>query len=176
MATHFLEEVEIDNEMKAKVTEHIVMIHMSVQQYSQDFETIYKRKNYSTPKNYLDFIKNYTNFLRDKRKSIDLSVTRLEGGLATLAKAADDTAVLQEELAVQDADIAEKKVVVEEMIANINAKTETANKQEATCSEKKAFLEVQNKEITQKKAEADEELSRAQPIIEKAQLALNDVS
>ena len=77
---------------------------------------------------------------------------------------------------MQDADIAEKKSVVEEMIANINAKTEIANKQEATCSEKKAFLEVQNKEITAKKAEADEELSRAQPIIEKAQLALNDVS
>lgn len=86
--------MEIEKEMKLKVTEHIVMIHISVQQYSQDFESIYKRKNYSTPKNYLDFIKNYTTFLKDKRKGIDSSVTRLEGGLATLAKAADDTAVL----------------------------------------------------------------------------------
>lgn len=58
-------------------------------------------------------------------------MTRLEGGLATLAKAADDTAVLQEELAVQNADIAEKKAVVEEMITDINIKTEIANKQEA---------------------------------------------
>ena len=69
-------------------------------------------------------------------------MTRLEGGLATLAKAADDTAVLQEELAVQNADIAEKKAVVEEMITDINIKTEIANKQEAECSEKKSFLEV----------------------------------
>lgn len=61
---------------------------------------MYKRKNYSTPKNYLDFIQNYMNFLVDKRKELDSSVTRLEGGLATLAKATDDTAVLQEELAV----------------------------------------------------------------------------
>jgi len=88
-------------------------------------------------------------------------VTRLEGGLATLAKAADDTAVLQEELAVQNADIAEKKAVVEEMITDINIKTEIANKQEAECSEKKSFLEVQNVEITKKKGEADAELAQA---------------
>jgi hypothetical protein len=59
---------------------------------------------------------------------LDSSVTRLEGGLATLAKASDDTAVLQEELAVQDADIAEKKTVVEEMIKNILEKSAIAGK------------------------------------------------
>jgi len=96
------------------------------------------------------------NFLKDKRKSIDSSVTRLEGGLATLAKAADDTAVLQEELAVQDADIAEKKAVVEEMIENITQKSAIAMEQKAKAAEKKAFLEVSNADIAIKKADADE--------------------
>jgi len=63
------------------------MIHQSVQKYSHDFETNFKRKNYSTPKNYLDFINNYTSFLKNNRKLIDNLVRRLEGGLATLAKA-----------------------------------------------------------------------------------------
>jgi len=92
--------VELSAEALPKIIDHVVMIHLSVQKYSIDFETVYKRKNYSTPKNYLDFINNYINFLQNKRKLLDSSVTRLEGGLATLAKAADDTAVLQEELAV----------------------------------------------------------------------------
>jgi dynein heavy chain len=47
------------------------MIHQSVQEYSVDFETIYKRKNFSTPKNYLDFIDNYIKFLANNRKFID---------------------------------------------------------------------------------------------------------
>jgi dynein heavy chain len=115
-------------------------------------------------------------FLGDKRKGIESSVTRLEGGLATLAKATDDTAVLQEELAVQDADIADKKAVVEEMIKNIKEKSAIAGKQEAECTEKKAFLEVQNKEIDQKKAEADAALAAAEPVIQKAQEALNEIS
>lgn len=128
VATYFIKDVALEKDYKSKVISHIVMIHMSVQKYSEDFENVYKRKNYSTPKNYLDFIKNYINFLTTKRKFLDSSVTRLEGGLATLAKAADDTAVLQEELAIQDADIAEKKAVVEEMIANIMQKSEIANR------------------------------------------------
>lgn len=41
--------------------------------------------------------------------------------------------------------------------------------------EKKAFLEVQNKEIAEKKAEADEQLAEAEPIIQKAQEALNEI-
>ena len=63
VASHFLKEVEIDKELMPKIREHITMIHMSVQKYSVDFEQIYKRKNYSTPKNYLDFIRNYKVFL-----------------------------------------------------------------------------------------------------------------
>lgn len=123
VATHFIKEVDISKDHVTKVIDHICMIHLSVQKYSQDFENVYKRKNYSTPKNFLDFIKNYIKFLGEKRKFLDSQVTRLEGGLATLAKAAEDTAVLQEELAIQNADIAEKKGVVEIMIANINEQT-----------------------------------------------------
>ena len=47
---------------------------------------------------------------------MDNAVTRLEGGLATLESAAADTKVLSEELAVQNADIAEKKAGVEIII------------------------------------------------------------
>ena len=61
------------------------------------------------------------------------------------------------------------------MIADINQKTEIANKQEAECTETKASLEVQNIEITKKKKEADDELQAAEPIMEEAQQALNDI-
>lgn len=47
------------------------MVHLSVQEYSEEFKTVYKRNNFSTPKNYLDFINNYIAFLRDKRKLME---------------------------------------------------------------------------------------------------------
>lgn len=47
------------------------MVHLSVQKFSTEYKEIYKRNNFSTPKNYLDFINNYILFLRDKRKFMD---------------------------------------------------------------------------------------------------------
>ena len=47
------------------------MVHLSVQEYSEEFKAVYKRNNFSTPKNYLDFINNYIAFLKDKRKLMD---------------------------------------------------------------------------------------------------------
>lgn len=94
VATYFLEKVKIDEELRRPVTEHIVMVHQSVQKYSEEFDAIYKRKNFSTPKNYLDFIQNYMNFLSKKRKDMDFQVRRLEGGLATLATASEAVAEL----------------------------------------------------------------------------------
>ncbi len=108
VATYFLVNVDIDDELRSPVTDHIVMIHQSVQKYSVDYETMYKRKNYSTPKNYLDFIQNYIKFLQNNRKHIDGLVRRLEGGLATLARAQADTEEMSKELAIKNAEIDEK--------------------------------------------------------------------
>lgn len=142
VASYFLKNVELEDEMRGPITDHIVLIHTSVQQYSAEYESVYKRRNYSTPKNYLDFITNYMKFLSDKRKSIDSGVRRLEGGLTTLEKASADTKVLSEELAIKNADIAEKKIVVEELIADITQKNEVATKQQKMATEKKEYLAV----------------------------------
>jgi len=120
VANHFLEEVELPADMRQPVTDHITGVHLGVQKYSLEFKEIYKRANFSTPKNYLDFITNYIKFLKDRRKMLDNSVSRLEGGLATLESAAADTKVLSEELAVQNAEIAEKKADVEIIIESVN--------------------------------------------------------
>lgn len=100
------------------------MVHLSVQKFSEDFKTIYKRNNFSTPKNYLDFIKNYMDFLAQKRKTMDGMVRRLDGGLVTLVRAAEDTEELQKVLEVKNKDIAEKSVVVAELIKDIGIKSE----------------------------------------------------
>jgi dynein heavy chain len=70
------------------------MVHLSVQLFSEEYKLKYKRSNFSTPKNFLDFIKNYLGFLAQKRKTMANNVQRLDGGLATLAKAEKATQVL----------------------------------------------------------------------------------
>jgi len=74
-------------------------------------------------------------------------VVRLEGGLTTLEKASEDTKTLSEELAIKNADIAEKKIIVEELIADITTKSEVATQSAKIAGEKKEFLAVQSVEI-----------------------------
>lgn len=81
VANNFMGNVQLEDDERTKVTEHLVMVHLSVAKFSDDFKNIYKRNNFSTPKNYLDFINNYILFLRDKRKYMDSQVLRFDGGL-----------------------------------------------------------------------------------------------
>lgn len=59
VAENFMGNVALEADEKDKVTQHIVMVHLSVQEFSIEFKQKYKRDNFSTPKNFLDFINNY---------------------------------------------------------------------------------------------------------------------
>ena len=64
VATHFLQYEQFDEEEhRAPVTDHIVMVHTSVGNYSKKFEEQLKRKTFVTPKFYLDFIRSYRKLL-----------------------------------------------------------------------------------------------------------------
>jgi len=152
------------------------MVHLSVQKFSTKFKQVYKRNNFSTPKNYLDFIKNYMTFLSDKRRLFDSMVRRLEGGLTTLAKAQKDTEILSQQLEVQNAEIAKKQIVVQELIDDITAKSEIAAVQQKEASEKKEYLDKQSVIIAKEEKEAAIALEEAIPALEAAKLALGNVN
>lgn len=91
---------------------------------------------------------------------------RLEGGLTTLAKAQEDTEVLSKELAIKNEEIAEKKKIVEELIADITEKSEIAGKQQAFAAEKKEQLDAQSIIIAREEEEARIALDEALPALE----------
>jgi dynein heavy chain len=46
----------------------MVMVHQSVEHYSEQFAKKLRRHNFTTPKNYLDFISTYLRLLERKNK------------------------------------------------------------------------------------------------------------
>ena len=63
VAKFALDETELPEDHRNNIYNHITFTHMSMKQYSDDFLAQLKRVNFSTPKNYLDFISNYKKFL-----------------------------------------------------------------------------------------------------------------
>jgi dynein heavy chain len=175
VANHFLMEEDIEQKLKEPITQHIVMVHLSVQDYSVHYEAQFKRRNFSTPKNYLDFINAYTKKLKEDRKILDGKVHRLEGGLTTLEKASKETEELSLVLKEKNKVIKENAAVVEALIADINEKSEIAGKQQAAASEKKEYLAVESVKIEKEEAEAAKALEAAIPAFEEAKDALKNV-
>lgn len=95
VASVFLAEVDLPDELRKHIMEHIVMVHQSVCRLSVLFEEQMRRHNYVTPKNFLDFITNYRNLLHTNRKSNADMCKRLDGGLQKLIQAAQEVALMQ---------------------------------------------------------------------------------
>lgn len=62
------------------IVQHVVHVHMSIGQYTAEFLTKLRRRNYVTPKHYLDFINTYLNLLVEKKEYIMAQCNRLSGG------------------------------------------------------------------------------------------------
>ena len=84
MADFYLKDVELPQEHRPELINHIVYVHLSVQEYSREFDEKLKRKNFATPKNYLDFLKTYYVSLEKHTKEFNVLVNRYANGLAKL--------------------------------------------------------------------------------------------
>lgn len=176
VASVFLEDVALPDEMRPEIVQHMVSVHQSVRHYSQRFLEELRRHNYVTPKNYLDFIANYKRSLVDSRKQIGDTSARLDGGLQKLIQASEEVAELQEKLNAQSVVLAGKTKEVNKLIGEI--KTNKAEAEESSEAAKKRTVEVteMSEQITIDKAEAEEALNAALPALDAAREALKNIS
>lgn len=68
-----------------------------------------KRKNFSTPKNYLDFLSNYRKLLGFNRNQIQEIVHRYTVGLKKLEDAAVNVSEMSEELKIKQVQVNQEK-------------------------------------------------------------------
>ena len=112
VAEHFLAAVTGIDDFRTSITDSMSYVHLSVtQEYSPQFEVKYKRRNFATPKNYLDFLANYMKFLDLNRNNLDQMSGRLGGGLDKLVQAAVQVTEMSKELE-------EKKAIVDENLGS----------------------------------------------------------
>ena len=171
----FLRDLELPDEFRDTITEHMVLTHQSVREYSAKFYDELRRYNYVTPKNYLDFIANYKKSLEEQRRLNSDFSSRLDGGLQKLIQAAEEVSVMQVTLS-------ESKVVVERTTKEVNElleviTTSTADveaKQEAAAA-KEEQLQVDSARIAVEKQEAEDDLAKAIPALEAAAEALKNL-
>lgn len=102
-----------------------------------------KRKNFATPKNYLDFLKTYNNSLEKLTKEFNLLVTRYVNGLAKLKEAKESVSILREDLEIKQKEVNAETKEVETILAEIEVIQVNVEKNQTAAVAKEKELDVE---------------------------------
>ncbi|XP_046382890.1 dynein axonemal heavy chain 10 [Ischnura elegans] len=172
---YLAENSKIPENLRKTIISHVVHVHQSALKYVVQFEVKLRRKNYITPKHYLDFIVSYLSLLNEKDMYIVSQCERLSSGLTKIDEASEELDVLNQKLALQKIAVAEKTAACEALLAEITSATGEATSKKEIAIEKSSQMEEQSKVIKKEKAEAEEALADALPALEAARMALQDL-
>ncbi|KAJ3336288.1 Dynein heavy chain 10, axonemal, partial [Gonapodya sp. JEL0774] len=176
VADAFLPEDAIPSEMRQSVVEHMVKVHLSVGDSSQQYLQRYRRYNFVTPKNYLDYISTYNSILKTQRDLNGKLCTRLDSGLSKLEEASSQLDVLNKQLAEQNIAVKDKTEACNKLLEVITKNTTEAEEKKEMAEKKGTELEAQNVQIAKDKEEAESALAEALPALEEARSALANLS
>ncbi|KAF7265371.1 hypothetical protein GWI33_021219 [Rhynchophorus ferrugineus] len=176
VASVFLKEnPKIPDQYRDSIIEHVVHVHQSLTDYTEKFLLTLRRKNYVTPKHYLDFIGSYLKLLEEKGNYNAAQCDRLKSGLTKIEEASGELAILNAKLEKQKIVVGKATAECEAMLAEIEAGTNIATEKKDVASLKSTEIEEQARLISIEQADAEEALSAALPALETARLALSDL-
>uniref|UniRef100_A0A336KTI1 CSON011058 protein n=1 Tax=Culicoides sonorensis TaxID=179676 RepID=A0A336KTI1_CULSO len=160
------------------VISHVVHVHNSIKFYSAEFLQKMRRKNFVTPKHYLDYINTYIKLIDERHAFIAIQCLHLSDGIKKIDDASVQIDVLRIEVEAQRKDVLIAATECEKMLQGIEQcmTTEITNKKKQQASAQSAEVEVQSKQIATEKTEAEIALSEALPALEEARKALDKLN
>lgn len=119
-SVYLKENLKIPDLYRDQIIEHVVHVHTSIEQYAKDYLLKLRRKNFVTPKHYLDLMQTYLNLLNEKNTYIEGQCNRLNSGLSKIQEASAELEILNTKLEKQKVTVAKATLECEEMLAEID--------------------------------------------------------
>jgi dynein heavy chain len=141
----------------------MVKVHTSVGEACKEFALKWRRLNYVTPKNYLDYINTYGRLLEENRQANGVLCNRLESGLNKLIESAKQLEEMNIQLAEQNIAVQKKTEACNNLLEIIQSSTKQAEEKKDLALKKEKELEIQNIQIAKDKEEAEAALAEALP-------------
>ncbi|XP_066245712.1 dynein axonemal heavy chain 10 isoform X2 [Euwallacea similis] len=173
VASVFLKEnTKIPDQYRDTIIEHVVHVHQSVKEFSSSYLQTMRRKNYVTPKHYLDFINTYLKLLEEKGNFNHSQCERFKSGLLKIEEASGELAILNAKLEKQKVVVGKATAECEAMLREVEVHTTIAAEKKDIASLRRSEIDEQARIISIELADAEETLSAALPALETTKLAL----
>lgn len=170
----FMADVDLGNPAVRKVIESFLPYSFTqVNSLANSFRNIERRHVYTTPKSFLELLKLYQTLLASKRDQANKSIDRLAIGLEKLRQTAEAVTQIEADLKIS-LEEADQKRTVAEGIAEVVSKEKAIVEFETEKAQVKAReVAVIQSEVMEKQRSTEEDLSKAEPMVEAAMAALN---
>ena len=109
--------------LEQNIIEFSLSVHKECQKLSDEYWAAARRKNYVTPRNFVDFMEVYLELLKQKRLECEQDIKKFQKGLEKLEKANDDVAVMKVKLTDQKQIVEKKTEVVNKMVSELTVTT-----------------------------------------------------
>ncbi|KAI8909816.1 dynein heavy chain and region D6 of dynein motor-domain-containing protein [Gorgonomyces haynaldii] len=174
VSRRFLEFVDLgSDELREKISEMCVEIHVSVGQLAKKFYQELRRRYYTTPTSYLELINSYVSMLSEKRKELGVARDRLKNGLSKLQETNELVANMQIELQMLGPELKQKAQDTEELMIKIAKDQETADGVRKVVAEEEAMVRETALQTEAIASDAQKDLDEALPALESAFKALD---
>lgn len=114
-----LENRKIPDNLKEPINEHVVHVHESLRHYTQEFLTILRRRNYITPKHYLDYVSTYIRLLDEKSTFITKQIARYTDGIWKIDDASAQIDLLRTEVEKTKKEATKAAEICDSVVADI---------------------------------------------------------
>ncbi|KAK3507623.1 hypothetical protein QTP70_031174 [Hemibagrus guttatus] len=160
-------------EMVNCLSQMCVEIHMSVTDMAERFYSELRRRYYTTPTSYLELINLYLSMLGNKRQQLETARDRVKNGLTKLLETNELVDKMKVELSALEPVLKQKSIDVSALMEKIAVDQEKADQVRRVVKEDEA-LAMEKADNTKAIAEeAQRDLDKALPALEKANKALD---
>lgn len=153
----------------------IVRNHNIVVEASTKLEKATGRKNFITPRHYLDYIHQFRNLFFEKRQEVQDQQLHMNIGLKNLTETEQEVSRLQIELREKEVVLTEKKKQAKEKLDEMVENQKDAENTKKIAEVLSKQLDEETAVIEKKKQDSEAELSEVIPKLERAKSQIRDV-
>jgi dynein heavy chain len=176
VATRFLAEVEMTSDaVRSSCVEMCILMQVSARNLTDKFWNETRRKNYVTPTSYLELINTYKSLLGTKRDEVQNLIKRYRGGLGALSLAEESVNSMKQELMNLQPGLAKAAEETGLLTEQVEAKVPEVEAQKAVAAKDEAITAGQAADVKQVKDECEADLAEAIPIVNEALKALDTI-
>ncbi|KAI8066635.1 dynein heavy chain [Gongronella butleri] len=157
------------------VVNALVYVHQSLYDINARLSKRQGRHNHVTPRHFLDFISHYVRLYNEKREDLEEQQRHLNVGLEKLKDTVIKVEELRKSLAIKKNQLELKNAQANEKIKQMVADEKEAEQKKSASIQIQEALEVQNKEIEDRRCVVLNDLANAEPAVNEARKSVSNI-